>query len=244
PGEPGWQYCNFSFQIVRNHMYVVVNYSHDDPIDRGVAVAKMRSTMRNLVNWLLLGQSILTEANIALESDEVMAHYEGDGAWVAHIPPVDELTDSKPLGSNDAIPVGVSWLPFLLTDRHLLYALQDYSTSLKYPEFCLFLLWRSVEWILWTFEERTDVNNPAFAPAANTLGLTIAWFEEIGRLAHTHTRHARVREAPETHLLDTARERVRILILRYIDVKHKNMSPVGLEISADSLTGWTPAARH
>lgn len=244
PGEPGWQYWNFSFQIVRNHIYVVVNYSHDDSIDRGIAVAKMRVSMRNLVNWLLLGQSVLSAANIALESDEVMVRYEGDSAWVAHIPPANEFADSQSLGSNEAVSIGVSWLPFLLTDRRLLYALQDYSTSLKYPEFCLFLLWRACEWILWEYEPRTEVSNPAFAPTASALGLTVSWFEEIGRLAHNYTRHARVRGAPQTHLIDTARERVRTLILRYIDVRHRSIAPSVAELPRDHLTGWSPSVRH
>lgn len=244
PAEPGWHDFNFSFQIIQNHIYVVVNYAHDDSIDRGIAFAKMRATMRNLVNWLLLAQSIMTSANMTLESDEVVVRYEPENVWVALVEPKSELTEQRPRASNEAVSLGVSWLAFLLADRRLLYALQDYSASLNYPEFCLFFLWRAVEWILWEFEERTDVNNPAFASAAEALGLSVAWFEEIGRLAHTYTRHARLREMPEPSLVDTARERVRNLIRRYINIKHQNARPPEGELPIDHLTGWQPPERH
>lgn len=238
--EPGWHFWSYSFQIVQNHIYVVVNYSHDDNIDRGVAVAMMRASMRNLVNWLLLGQLVTTSATIELVSDEVMAHYEGDPAWVAHIMPENKGLQTLAVGSNDGIALGIGWLPHLLADRGLLYALQDFSSSLRYSEFSLFFLYRAVEWIMWEYDVRESFSdNPDFALAANALGLSADWLVEIGRLSHTHTRHARLRVAPDPGLVTAARERVRHLIARYIDVKHKGVRPYPMP-SADSLTGWKP----
>lgn len=239
--EPGWQFWNYSFQIVRDHIYVVVNYSHDDGIDRGLAVAKMRASMRNLVNWLLLSQSIMTSATIELESDEVMVRYQSDEAWVAHIPPRDELSQTPPMGSTAAIRLGVSWLGFLLEDRQLLYAVQDFASAVRYRDFALFFLYRSVEWIAWEYDEREDFRDkPDFALAAKALGLPTEWIVQIGRLAHAYTRHAHLREAPESHLIDATINRVRRLILRYIEVKHGNVKADSIEPAEDHLTKWAP----
>lgn len=241
PVEPGWQSWDFGLHVFKHHFYLVVHFSHEDAIDRGIAVARMRSGMKNLINWMLLGQSLLSGVSIRLASEDVVIRYQGETGWVAH--PLPETPQAPiPPANNEALSVGATWLPYLLSDSRLLYALQDYSSSLQNFEFCLFLLWRSVEWILWEFETRTDVHTPTYASAMQALALPDKWIEEIARLAHSYTRHARIREEPSQEVVNAARKRVSQLIMRYIDKRYKGIDVSAQVLVADALTGWSPPA--
>ena len=64
PAESGWEKCTFGFQLYRDQIHVVVIYAHDDNLDRGHAMAKIRRTAKNLVDWFILGQTLLTDASL------------------------------------------------------------------------------------------------------------------------------------------------------------------------------------
>ena len=240
PAEPGWDNFIFGFQLYRDQIHVVVDYAHADPIDRGAAVAKMRRTVRNLANWFLLGQSLYTSTTLSLTQEQVIVKYEGDTVWVSQLDPLMEEGELKPNPTAEAVQKGGAFLPYLLGDRLLLYALQDYASAVANPEFALFLLWRAIEWILWEYDNQPEVRNRAYAPTEKALVLPEKWLAELGRLAHTYARHARIRDVPEQHLVDAAQARVRGLIMRYLQAKHTDPSEPLSPLLPDPLTGWQP----
>lgn len=243
-GEPGIGDLTFAFTIARSQFYGVMDFSHDDSLDPDVAVASMRATIRNLVNWILLGQAVKNSARITIASDQLMARYKDTNAWTVHLPAKEELTDSLRQGSDEAISAGMTWLPFLMDDRKLLYAFQDFADSLNYKDAtCLFFLWRAVEWILLEFHTPQKGKSPAYNPATKELGLPDKWIVEIGQLAHNYVRHARYRDQPETHWVDAARDRVRMLVITYTYYKfckQSNQPFVSAIPPKDHLTDWAP----
>jgi len=244
PGEAGWEECTFGCQLFRDQIHVVIDYAHDDSVDRGVAVAKMRRTVRNLVNWFLLGQTLHTSTTLALSQEQVIVRYEGDTMWISQLDaPIKEEIPTVP-PTAEAVREGGAFLPYLLGDRLLLYALQDYASAVGNPEYALFLLYRALEWILWEYDTESDAKNPAFAPTQVSLALPPQWLEEVGRLAHSYARHARLREAPDRALVDAARARVKALILRHLCLKYTHPGEPLPEMPSDPLSGWTtPLAR-
>lgn len=239
PSEPGWERCIFAFALNRDQLHVVANFAHGDEIDRGHAVSKMRRTVGNLVDWFLLGQTLFSDAALSFGREQAVARYSEEERWISHLDPTVTAPGESPFPTTDHIYQGGVILPFITSDRFLLYALQDYTSAVANPEFVLFLLWRSLEWILWNYDTAGAGRNPAFAPAEVALSLPEGWLAEIGNLAHNFARHARHREEPPANLVDAAKKRVRALILRHLSASHgypdANLQP----IESDDLTGYS-----
>jgi len=238
PSEPGWEKCTFAFALNRDQLHVVVKYGHDDAVDRGHAVAKMRRTVRNLVDWFLLGQVLFSDSPLSFGREQAVARYLEDDAWISHLDPPPVATEQPPLPTTEHIFKGGAILSFITSDHLLLYALQDYSSAVANPDFALFLLWRSLEWILWEYDVAGAGRNPAFAPAEAALSLPEGWLSEIGNLAHNFARHARRRDQPPAALVEAAKKRVRTLILRHLAATHKYPDAQLLPLEADDLTGY------
>ena len=239
PSEAGWSGCTFAFAINRDQLHVVVNFAHEDGIDRGHAVAKMRRTVRTLVDWFLTGQSLFSDSILTFGPEQAVAKYAHEEHWISHVDPLLSPSDAPRLPTTDYIHSGGSILPFVAKDSLLLYALQDYATAVANPEFSLFLLWRAIEWVLWEYDDSGSGRNPAFAPAEKALGLPPRWLAEVGDLAHNFARHARHRDQPNTNLVAAARGRVKNLILRHLRVTHTYPDSNLPAVESDALSGWT-----
>lgn len=241
PSEPGWERCSFAFALNRDQLHVVVNFAHEETVDRGHAVAKMRRTVRNLVDWFLLGQALFSGSSLSFGRDQALARYKSEPQWISHVDPPAPAVDESPAPTTDDIFKGGSILPFITKDALLLYALQDYVSAVGNPEFSLFLLWRSLEWILWEYDTSIPGRNPAFAPAESALSLPENWLSEIGNLAHNFARHARRRDSPDPRLMAAAKERVNSLILRHLRAAHGFPDRTLPSIDPDDLTGFVPS---
>lgn len=238
PSEVGWGQCVFAFAINRDQLHVVVDFEHEGSIDRGHAVAKLRRTVRNLSNWFLVAQTLHSDASISFGPDQALARYDGEPGWTSHIQAAPPSADQLPLPTTEHIFAGGSILPFMMKDSLLLYALQDYASAVANPEYSLFLLWRSLEWILWEYDTAGQGRNPAYAPAETALSLPRDWLSKIGALAHNYARHARRREPPDPILVAAAKDRVKILILRHLRFRHGFPDKKMPKMASDALSTW------
>jgi hypothetical protein len=239
PAEPGWGNCTFAFAISRDQLHVVVDFVHEESIDRGNAVAKMRRTVRNLTNWFLTAQTLFSDSSLSFGPDQAIAKYDGEEGWTSHLEPSEPSADQAPLPTTQHVFTGGSILPYITKDSLLMYALQDYASAVANPEFSLFLLWRSLEWILWEYDTSDKGRSPHHGPAESALSLPPKWISRIGALAHNYVRHARRREPADPRLIAAAKERVRSLILRHVRVAHGFPDKSLPEIGEDALTSWS-----
>jgi len=238
PAEPGWTVCKFAFAINRDQLHVVVNFSHEEDVDRGHAVAKMRRTVRTLVEWFLSGQTLFSESTLGFGPEQTVAKYADQEQWISHSDPGPDTEQTPQLPTTDDVYKGGTILPLIAKDALMLYALQDYATAVANPEFSLFLLWRAVEWILWEYDKSGKGRSPAYEPTEKALSLPPLWLHEVGTLAHNFARHARNRTRPESALVEAAKGRVKALILRHLRVTYDYPDGKVPSLVQDALSGW------